>query len=55
MYYFVYQDANRQWRWRLHAANNLIIANSGEGYYNKPDCLAAINLVKGSASAPIKE
>lgn len=37
------------------AANSRKIANSGEGYYNKADCLAAINLVKGSTNAPVYE
>lgn len=55
MAYYVYRDAQLQWRWYLTAANNKKIANSGEGYVNKADCLAAINLVKGSGSAPVKE
>lgn len=55
MTYWIYKDAQNQWRWTLEAANNRKIANSGEGYYNKQDCLAAIQLVKGSAAAPIKE
>jgi len=55
MYYHLYLDANRQWRWTLYAANYRKIANSGEGYFNKADCLSAINLVKGSGPAPIKE
>ena len=42
-------------RWRLLANNNRNIANGGESYYNKADCLAAINLVKGSATAPVKD
>jgi uncharacterized protein YegP (UPF0339 family) len=53
MAYYVYQDADRQWRWFLLAGNNRKIANSGEGYWNKRDCLAAIALVKGSSSAPV--
>jgi len=55
MAYKVYKDANGHWRWRLVAANNRIIANSGEGYWNKTDCYAAINLVKGSSAAPVYE
>ena len=55
MYYQLYRDVARQWRWRLVAANSRIIANSGEGYHNKSDCTAAINLVKGSANAPVYE
>ena len=44
-----------QWRWRLKAVNGRIVADSGEGYFNKVDCLHAINLVKGSALAPVLE
>lgn len=55
MAYWIYRDANNQWRWRLIAVNNRIIANSGEGYFNKTDCLHAIDLVKGSANAPVYE
>jgi uncharacterized protein YegP (UPF0339 family) len=55
MYYFVYRDVQNQWRWRLYAANYRIVAESGEGYYNRSDCINAIALVKRSASAPIRE
>lgn len=55
MTFYIYVDVNRHWRWRLVAANNRIIANSGEGYHNKIDCLSAINLVKGSANYPVRE
>ena len=55
MHYYVYKDTAGQWRWRLYAANAKIIANSGEGYFNKADCLSAIGLVKSSTSAPIRE
>lgn len=53
MAYYMYRDANNHWRWRLLAGNNRNIANSGEGYFNENDCLAAINLVKGSSNAPV--
>ncbi|MBN8691184.1 MAG: DUF1508 domain-containing protein [Armatimonadetes bacterium] len=55
MYYYIYKDTNSEWRWTLYAANNRKIANSGEGYQNKQDCLSAITLVKGSSGAPIHE
>lgn len=54
MVYYIYLDTSRQWRWRLVAANNRIIANSGEGYYNQDDCIHAVNLVKATAQTPIK-
>jgi uncharacterized protein YegP (UPF0339 family) len=53
MTYFVRRDAANQWRWRLRSANRRIIAESGEAYINKADCLAAIDLVKGSGNAPV--
>ncbi len=49
----IYTDSQGQYRWRLFAANNRKIADSGEGYFNRSDCLSAINLVKTSASAPV--
>jgi len=55
MVYYVYRDAVNQWRWFLSAANNRKIANSGEGYYNRQDCINAINLVAGSGGTPIRD
>lgn len=53
MTYYMYKDTQGYWRWYLQAANNRKIANSGEGYHNEVDCLAAINLVKGSNASPV--
>jgi len=53
--YYIYQDSRREWRWYLMAANNRKIADSGEGYSNEQDCVAAIGLVKGSSNAPLKK
>ncbi|MDT3668993.1 MAG: DUF1508 domain-containing protein [Aromatoleum sp.] len=55
MAYHIYKDSVGHWRWYLSAGNNRKIANSGEGYFNKSDCLAAINLVKGSGATPVYE
>ncbi len=55
MFYEVYRDRSSQWRWRLKAVNGRIIADSGEGYINKTDCLSGIDLVKCSSSAPVRE
>lgn len=54
MTFVKYRDATRQWRWRLVAANNRIVANSGESYWNEADCDHAIGLVKTSYNAPVK-
>ena len=40
-------DATRQRRLTT------LIADSAEGYWNQSDCVAGINLVKGSSQAPI--
>ncbi|MBX2991378.1 MAG: DUF1508 domain-containing protein [Bacteroidetes bacterium] len=53
MFFQIYQDSSNYWRWRLKAANYKIVADSGEGYYNKSDCLAGINLVKSAWNAPV--
>lgn len=55
MAYYIYQDRASEWRWHLKASNGKIIADSGEGYRNRQDCLAGIQLVKESAQAPILE
>ena len=55
MTYYYSKDAKGEWRWRLKASNGKIIADSGEGYKNEADCLAAIELVKRSGNAPVVE
>lgn len=55
MAYYIYRDTQNQWRWRLRAANNETIAISSESYWNKADCLACVNLVKGSSGASVYE
>lgn len=54
MVYLIYQDVQNLWRWRLYAANNRIIAESGEGYWNKNDCRSAVDLVASSAGTPVR-
>ena len=56
MYYVIYQDPSSElWRWTLHGENDRKIAESVERHYNKGDCQAAIEMVKKSGSAPIRE
>ena len=47
----VYQDQIGEWRWTFYAANGRKIADSGEGYHNKVDCLRAMNILKNHARA----
>jgi uncharacterized protein YegP (UPF0339 family) len=56
MYFRLYKDTSGYWRWTLYAANGRKIADSGEGYINKSDCQAGIDLVKStSAYTPVQE
>lgn len=47
----VFKDVRGEYRWRLRAANNEIIADSAEGYTTKTKCLEGIALVKRDAPA----
>lgn len=52
----VYKDRAGEFRWRLQAANNEIVADSNEGYSSKASCLNGIDVVKRiAASAPIND
>jgi len=55
MYYHLYRDAANYWRWTLFSINYRKIADSAEGYHNRADALSAINLVKFSGTAPVRE
>ena len=56
MKFKIYKDAKSELRWRLVAANGKSVADSGEGYKNKADCLAAIELIKkGAAGAAVED
>ena len=49
----VYKDSRGRFRWQLLAANNKVIATSGQGYVAKADCKAGIELVQREAAAAI--
>jgi uncharacterized protein len=55
MKFEMYKDEKDEWRWRLLAGNARQIAESGEGYKNKKDCLHAITLVMDSQEAEVME
>ena len=50
-----YQDSQREWRWALYAANNSRIADSSNGYRSMHDCKEAIEQVKASGEAVVKD
>jgi uncharacterized protein YegP (UPF0339 family) len=45
----IYKDKKGEFRWRLQADNNKIIADCGEGYVRKDDCEHGVELVKSQA------
>lgn len=51
MYFEIYRQGasllSGEWRWRLKAGNNKIVA-SGESYRNKEDCEHAVALLKST-------
>ena len=55
MKFHIYKDQNNEWRWRLKAANGIIVADSAEGYSSKQACQDGIDLVKAAANAPVVE
>ncbi len=55
MKFQIYSDKAGEYRWRLRASNNQIIAVSGEGYTSKVDARAGIELVKGSSRALVED
>jgi uncharacterized protein len=56
MRFVLYKDTAKQYRWRLLASNGKTVADSGEAYWNKSDCLAGIELVKSTnSSSPVED
>lgn len=55
MYFEIFQSYhNNQWRWRLRAANNKIIATSGESYINRADAMHSIGLLVSIDNSNLK-
>ena len=55
MHYKLYKDGIGEWRWNYKSSNGNIIADSGEGYRNRADCLNGISIMKGSSNDPVYE
>lgn len=52
----IYQDARKEYRWRLKAGNGQVIATSGQGYKAKADCRHGIDVIqKEAATARVEE
>lgn len=53
--YEMWHESKAGWRWRLATVNGRIIARGAEAYINKHDCLDAIDLIKQSGPAPVRQ
>jgi uncharacterized protein YegP (UPF0339 family) len=49
----IYKDRVDEYRWRLKATNQQIIATSGQGYKDKRDCKSAIDRIKSDAQTKL--
>ena len=55
-HYLIYlEPGSNLWRWTFYNPLGRMAAQSVEKYYNNEDCLAAINAIKSSGSAPVRE
>lgn len=56
LYYVAYlEPSSNLWCWTLYNANDRMLARNVEKYYNKAECLAAIEVVKSSSAVPVRE
>lgn len=53
MKFELFKDVKKEWRWRLRADNEAVIADGAEGYKNKADAVNGINLVKSSTTSTV--
>lgn len=44
----IYRDSQTHWRWRFIAGNGKVLADSGQGYNDKRDCIHGLELVTGA-------
>jgi uncharacterized protein YegP (UPF0339 family) len=54
---FIYylEESSNLWRWTLYGEDRRKMAQSVEKYYNQSDCLAAIEQVKNSKDAEVRQ
>jgi len=51
MKFEVYQDAAKEYRWRLKASNGQIMATGGQGYKAKADCRKGVETIKENVAS----
>jgi len=55
LYYVAYlEPSSNLWCWTLYNADDRMIARNVEKYYNKAECLAAIDVVRSSSAVQVK-
>lgn len=54
-YVYYHEQSSNLWRWTLYGDNGRKVAESVEKYYNRADCLQAIESVKNSKDAEVRE
>jgi uncharacterized protein YegP (UPF0339 family) len=47
----IYQDAAKEYRWRLKAGNGEILATAGQGYKAKVDCQKGVERIKENVAS----
>jgi len=47
----IYQDAAKEFRWRLKAGNGETLATAGQGYKAKADCTKGVDRIKDEAGS----
>lgn len=51
----VYKTVRGEWRWRMRdGRNHLIVGASSEGYKNRKQCVANMQLVTGVVASPAR-
>ncbi len=52
----LFRDKRSEWRWRFRATNGRIVFITSEGYKNRKDAIAAMDLARSTnASTAMKE
>lgn len=54
-YMYYREESSNLWCWTLYGEDRRKMAVSVEKYYNKGDCLAAIEKIRDSADVPVNE
>lgn len=51
--FLIYKDNQGHWRWNFAAKNGKVVAASSVAYLQRPGCIRAIQMLKGSGQVPV--